>query len=464
MIFLLVAAEQLQAQQFASYNSRTLFDAFENPAQKAFIADSSRKYAFNFFIPNIAVTAAAKGPAQPNIRYMAFTGKVKSEGLELGNTERNKISANTNNYLAMFRVFKDIKYNREFGFAWQVRSDNFADVTNESIAVLKNYQSLNAADITDPFNNRAVSQTYHQFSFSYREDVTKRLGLGVKLSYLSGILHNNLDIKSSGFDINTAADTYTLHLQGKYQSNFSTDEPESLTAMPGFQNPGAALTIGMNYKLRHGWFLLANVKDLGFIHWNDASYNYIFDKPLTIQNASAPDAYNRLIDKLGSFISKDYKLHGFTSVINSKAEILINKDLGNYQPNLLVSKSLFVPDMDIALINNYRYKNSVFSLAADYNPNRYFQLGGQYMLKSPNFELFIGSDQLFTTYYFAKGMIHEDETIGKENTGASFYFGFAVKFGTPMEHQANSSRIPGFGKDIDNPGFFKRLLSKKKRK
>src|SRR5690606_20990368 len=146
-------------------------------------------------------------------------------------------------------------------------------------------------------------QTYHQFSFSYREDVTKRLGLGVKLSYLSGVLYNDLDIKSSDFDINTAANTYTLHLKGKYRSNFSTEEPESLAAMPGFQNPGAALTIGMNYKLRHGWFVLANVKDIGFIRWNNASYNYVFDKPLTIDNASAPDSYNRLVKKLGTFIS-----------------------------------------------------------------------------------------------------------------------------------------------------------------
>src|SRR5690606_30266277 len=159
------------------------------------------------------------------------------------------------------------------------------------------------------------------------------LGLGVKLSYLSGVLYNNLDIKSSDFDINTGADTYTLHFKGKYQSNFSTEEPESLAAVPGFENPGAALSIGMNYKLRQGWFLLANVKDIGFIRWNSDSYNYIFDKPLTVENASAPNAYNRLVDQLGTFISKEYEQHSFTSMLNSKAEILINKDLGYYQPN-----------------------------------------------------------------------------------------------------------------------------------
>lgn len=65
------------------------------------------------------------------------------------------------------------------------------------------------------------------------------------------------------------------------------------------------------------------------------------------------------------------------------------------------------------------------------------------MLKSPNTEFFIGSDQLLKSYYTTKGALAADENIGKGHTGASVYFGFAVKFGPLMERQQNANNIPG---------------------
>jgi hypothetical protein len=82
------------------------------------------------------------------------------------------------------------------------------------------------------------------------------------------------------------------------------------------------------------------------------------------------------------------------------------------------------------------------------------------MYKSPNFEFYLGSNQLFKTYNFTKGFISQDSGSAKGNTAASFYLGFSLKFGTPVEHQANASIIPGLD---DKPGFFKRLFGKKEK-
>ncbi|HEY0175503.1 MAG TPA: hypothetical protein VGC08_03930, partial [Pedobacter sp.] len=57
----LVSAIRLHAQQYGLFNTRTLFDAFENPSQKAFVLDSSRQYASNFLLPYFGLNAANKG-------------------------------------------------------------------------------------------------------------------------------------------------------------------------------------------------------------------------------------------------------------------------------------------------------------------------------------------------------------------------------------------------------------------
>jgi hypothetical protein len=86
------------------------------------------------------------------------------------------------------------------------------------------------------------------------------------------------------------------------------------------------------------------------------------------------------------------------------------------------------------------------------------------MLKKPNYEFFLGSDNVFKSYYFTKGMIKQDPEIGKGYTGASIYLGFSLKYGPDMEHPMNANNIPGFSKEADGPGFFKRLFSKKQKK
>lgn len=57
----LILSTQIKAQQYGLFNTKTLFDAFENPAQKAFVLDSSRQYASNFLLPYFGLNAANKG-------------------------------------------------------------------------------------------------------------------------------------------------------------------------------------------------------------------------------------------------------------------------------------------------------------------------------------------------------------------------------------------------------------------
>ena len=456
----------VNAQQLALYNSHTLYDAFENPSQKAFKADTSRKYAFNFFIPTISANGAFNGPAQKSFKYLVYGNVFNSVGIPLGEGKTNTLEAHTNSYLAMFRIFKSVKFNREMGFAWQVRSDGNVKISNESLAIFDNYKLFSAKNqFSNIFNDKGYNQSYHQFSFSYREDYDKRFSLGAKLSLLSGIAYAKFKVDRSELSNFTNADSFAVALKGNFKSNFLTSNLNRDILYPKFSDPGLALSAGASYKFREGWFLLGNLKDIGFIRWRKNSHDYSFNKTIGIANASTGTADERLNRAIGKMINEASEETKFTTVINGKVEALLNKNFGPYRPNFILSKNLFYPGGNIGLINNYHVGNYVFTASGAYNTTKYFQIGGQFMIKSPNVEFFIGSDQLFKTLDATKSLINNDPTIGNGYSGASAYFGFAVKFGPAMEHPLNANTIPGMEQVNSGRGsFFKRILGIFRRK
>lgn len=447
------------AQQYSLYNSHTLFDTFENPAQRAFQIDTSRRYAFNFFIPTVSVNTSFVGPAQDSFRLLTFKSELSSD-VPFGE-EHNSLISHTNNYLLMFRWLKAVKGETEMGLSWQLRNDTYINASNETFAVFSDLDRFTDLQNTDIFNDKGYNQLYNQFSFTYRESPNRRMGLGAKISFLNGLAYNQIRIDSSALNFNEASDEATFNLQGRYRSNFGPRNPEKKDFYPSFKNPGASISLSANYKFRNGWYAMGNIKDLGAIKWAKSSYAYNFNGQAYTANSSANNANDDLIEDLVDQIGDIETQKSFLSPTNAKAEILINKDFDRYQPNLILSKNLFYPGGDIAFINNYRYRNLVMTLSSAYNLNHFFQLGGQLMIKSPNFELFLGTDQFAQTKTTAKNFINE-ETEGNGYTAASFYFGFAVKFGSVLEHQPNATHIPGFDGKSESGGFFKRLFTKKK--
>src|SRR5687768_10093283 len=121
LILLLFTVTKGYSQQFAQYNSRTLVDAFENPAQLAFYTDSSRKFATNLFFPAFSIYAFATGQAVPVLRNSFFTDDIESESLAIGEKKWNHVFLDENTYLFQFRVYHRIKNRQEFGLSWQVR-------------------------------------------------------------------------------------------------------------------------------------------------------------------------------------------------------------------------------------------------------------------------------------------------------------------------------------------------------
>lgn len=460
LIFLILGAStKIQAQQYGLFNTKTLFDAFENPAQKAFVLDSSRQYASNFLLPYFSLNAANKGGGSYAARRLVADGVYDARYVPIGNNDRNKLVQQSNIYLLTFRLFQSYKFHQELGFSWQLRSDAYANFTNETLVVLDDYNRFTNSK-TGLFNGDGYGQSYHQFSLNYRENYNKRLALGIKLSLLSGITYNNANITNSRVSVNAAADQLTVGLNGTYRSSFiDEDEISSKTFFPNFKNPGLSIGAGTTYTSKSGVFIMGNIKDLGFIRWNKNSHDFLVNGIATV-NRTLEEGDESLEDKLYDIFKSSDQQKSFYTATNAKADFLISKKYGFYTPNFIVSKNLFYPGGDVVLVNNFKYNDLTFTVSPAYNMLGFLQLGTQGKYQTPNFEFFLGTDNLMKSASIAKKVA--DENINY--AAASIYMGIGIKFGYVVEHPQNSSYMPGVGDDADRKSFFSRIFGVFKKK
>ncbi|RZL49729.1 MAG: hypothetical protein EOP00_06500 [Pedobacter sp.] len=451
---------KVRAQHYALYNTRTLFDAYENPAIKTFTLDSSSKYASNFFLPNFSVNAANKGAAQSVIRTLTNTGKFSTTDLPIGTGEYNKAFQSTNIYLLTFRIFSSYKYNQEVGFAWQLRSDANADYTNESLVVFDDYKRFTEqTPYTDIFNDKAYQQSYHQFSVSIRENWDKKLALGIKFSLLSGIAYNSLKINNSYFYSDIPNDRLDIGLNGTYKGSFIREsELEKKNLIPTFKNPGLSMSIGTTYTSKSGYFLMGNIKDLGFIRWSKSSHVAKLNTLESIYNLSikSTDQINNQITDLA--YDADVQ-KAFVTPTNAKADFLISRTFGFYKPSIIVSKNLFYEGGDAAFVNTFKIDKFSASLTPVYNFNDFIMIGVQAMYQTPNFEFFLGSDNIGKSISLGRGISQNDAGVGTGYNAGSFYMGLGIKFGKTVNHPMNLSTMPGVGGEKTYKGFFRSLFT-----
>ncbi|RDC58461.1 hypothetical protein DU508_00190 [Pedobacter chinensis] len=457
-VLIIISFHTLRAQQYSLFGTKTMFDAFENPSQKSFILDSSRRFSSNFFLPYFGVNGANRGDAEYVVRRLTQAGVNDTRSLSIGTGAINHIYTNNNIYVATFRIFQSYKYQKEMGFAWQIRSDAHVDYTNETLAIFDTYTRFPAyTELNDIFNTKGYQQSYHQFSFTYRENYNKRLAFGIKASLLSGILYNDLDIKKSNLYISPETNSLLIGVNGTYSSNFNDiEEINKKTFFPNFKNPGLSLSFGTNYTTQKGLFLMANVKDLGFVWWRSETQRTIINQQKIIEDIGFNQANTN--EEIRDIFLLSQQSKKFLAATNAKLDVYVSKTYGFYKPGLIVSKNLFYKGGDIALVNTFNYNNLSASVTPLYNLNDIFMVGLQGKYQTPNFELFGGTDNLFSTASQVRGIISNSAKIGKGPNGASFYMGIGIKFGNVVNHPQFSDVMPGIN-DNEGRSFFKNLIS-----
>lgn len=147
----------------------------------------------------------------------------------------------------------------------------------------------------------------------------------------------------------------------------------------------------------------------------------------------------------------------FYALTNAKVDFLISRPFSFYTPSLILSKNVFYKGGDVALVNKFSYNDFSVSAIPNYNIDGLMLFGMQGMYKTPNFEVFLGSDNLFKSVSVYNGLRSRDVTIGSGYSSASFYMGVGIKFGNTVEHPQNSSTMPGI--NDNQTSFFGRLFS-----
>lgn len=454
VIFLL---NQAKAQQYSLFNTKTLFDAFENPAVKAFTLDSSSRFASNFLLPNFGLNGSNNGSANHLIRKLINERVYDSKLLPLGSGGKNTLNLNSNFYLLTFRIFSSYKYNQEIGFAWQVRSDVQANYTNETLGILQNYKHFSNIPYDDVLNNNAYQQSYHQFSISIRENLNKKLAFGLKISALSGIAYNSAAINSSSLLIDATNDRINASLNGTYKASFSkSSEIDNNTILPTFKNPGLSLSFGTTYNTKSGFYMMANIKDLGFINWKNTAYVAKYGFNASIANISSK-SNSQITDEITNNVIDTEKQQNFVSPTNAKADFLISKTFNFYKPSIIISKNLIHKGGDLAWINTFTLNSLAVSVTPTYNFSNFLMVGLQGMYQTPNFEFFLGTDNIGKTTSLIKGFSQADASIGSGHIGASFYMGVGIKFGKTVYHPQNLSVMPGVNGEKTYNGVFRSL-------
>lgn len=463
LIFLIVVSSlHSYSQQYALFNTKTLFDSFENPAQKSFVLDSSRQFASNFLIPYMDLSSLSRGSSNEAIRNLINKGYTQNRVGAFQNP--NTVRENVNVYLLSIKLFKYHKYHSEMGFSWQIKSETQIDYDEDISKGLfyDTFEQFTTIPRINIFNNNGKLQAYHQFSFTYRENYTKRWALGAKVSLLSGLGYTEFYADRSS--VTLAANTMDIDMAAKYRISYPENGEFKLKNTLPFKNLGAAITVGTTYTSKSGVFFMANIKDLGFIRWGKNSYTGFFDVTEQAPVIMGPDSEKHLQRELNLMATQNIEKKAFVTPINGKADFLISKTFGPFTPNLIVTKNIFNKYGEAALVNTLKSGTFSFSAVPSYNTDKNFRLGIQGMIQTPNFEMFLGTNDIIQTYYTGKDIINKNEAVETGYNRGSVYLGMAFKIGYIVEHPMNMSWMPGVGDGKDRQSFFGRIFSIFKKK
>jgi hypothetical protein len=464
-------------QQFSQYNTGTLYESFENPSVRTFIPDSSKMFATNYFIPSLNFNFFLAGDAQGAARSRIFEAYYNVADLKVGQGKLNHIGANITDYDLMFKLFSNFSGNIELGFFLATKAEGRGVATDETASIFNGYGQFPNNSYNNIFNDNMMFQVYQSVGLTYREQVTDRFSFGVKLAALSGVSAYKLSIDQSQINFDKPNDAADLYLSGRsYQSDNSKSFAQSL--LPTFRNPGMAITVGTSIKTDDGFLIQTNVKDLGFIHWSSTSSYFAFSNfgslfPTTITGLSTSNRENEIINKATSLTGGTiYQQTGsFTTNTNGLFELSANKSFWfgtneniKFSPTLILSKEMFYDGFTGTVVAPVHLGKYSVTLTSSYNNYNVFSLGGQFMIKTPNTDFFIGSESIIQSAKLIHAAIGSTSSATQSQfttpaggfMGLNYFVGISFKFGNVIEPNMNSTRVGPVGEK----GFLGRMWEK----
>lgn len=233
-------------------------------------------------------------------------------------------------YTHRLREYESVSYNKDLV---QLAAQGNAAFLGEN----------NPADI----NLGISARVFQEFDFGYQMSLTEQWNIGLRLKFLMGFM----DAKTNTLNVKLYTDPNTYALRLMTAANVRGSIPYQILMENGemtivdrrfnpanlFKNYGGGIDLGGEYIINDQWGVAAAINDLGFIKWNNYSYNFVgglqdngsfYDNGafvfsgLTEEQVNAitndPDYASQLVDSLvGYFNLNPQSVASYTSGLNT---------------------------------------------------------------------------------------------------------------------------------------------------
>ncbi|POY35411.1 hypothetical protein C3K47_15225 [Solitalea longa] len=435
IITLLLLSSAVFAQRIAVFGSGTLFESLENPAIRVLKSDCNLVQ-FNCFIPSFTADTRIFGDADTLLRNNALN---KSRTLyhipPLANPQNVNYWVGTTsiNWIAA-KILLDYRTHSELLIDVSSKAYGTGNIKNEAVSTF-NSNNLEVGSYSNQFVTNSYGGAYTQVAFGFSRSINDFLTAGIKLGYASGINYGDLKFTNTRMDIQQSLNEpeeneLFLSLTGSSKLLGKTDSLTANHFLPNFKNPGFTFSAGVNAQFNEDWEASLYVKDAGFINWNDFNREKVYDGRRYINGILLKDYSVDSVKNLLKFNDTTITQKHFRTSLPARLEGGVSgKILPYLRSSFFVSMPLQNWQSDLAIINDFFYKNYHFLLQAQYNTNNAFQVGTHFMIKSRVCDFIIGSDNLLGTIKLIKAANDDTFYYYDSRTTANVNFGVVFKFG-----------------------------------
>jgi outer membrane protein OmpA-like peptidoglycan-associated protein len=366
VLLLLIITTYAKAQQSLTlYNMQAIPQAmYVNPGMMPLtnvniglpgISSNYINYGNNGFALHDLIKADANGGML--IDANSFLGKLKTNN-----------NLNINAHIDILSFGFKVKKKNYFSFNLTERIDVRFSFTKDLFSFAINGNGSAANLNRDMQLNPGIDAShFREWGVNYTREINKKLTIGGRLKYLSGI--ENVNTENTRITLNTNSQYYALTGTGNVLVNTSgTDSAagKNTASILGFntgrKNRGAAIDVGASYKLNEKFSFSASITDFGFITWKDYTAKISSHINGTVHYNGVPvsqaindtTGFGQAAQNYGDSLAKAYKIDtvyktSYTTMLTTQFHLGANYWLNEKN--------------NVGLVLNGRYANKQFNPA-----------------------------------------------------------------------------------------------------
>lgn len=217
-----------------------------------------------------------------------------------------------------------------FDFSYKIRADEYLTYNKDlgQLIAHGNMRYIDPEQAAHP-EIRLTMNAYQELSLGIQAEITPQIYIGVRPKLLFGLAHAKTSVANAS--LYTNPEDYFIHVNYDFDASFSSIIPYSITSdstdglsiqfnpndfknnwQNAFRNVGAAIDLGITYRINEHFGIAASILDLGFIHWKTQSTNFSGHK--------LDDNSNRREELFDGFTDEDFRQlregsHGVANII-----------------------------------------------------------------------------------------------------------------------------------------------------